>query len=128
MKTVPDLIMNPGHFQMWAPKKNPSLGGAGWRGDSSRLRLRPSSQTGWGAVSKPPPTQGVTARFKTGFGCHFLSHITSRGSAVSQLSRQALNPQDKLKVVSHKTQGQGCLSFEHSLWTTPGCTAFIQPI
>jgi hypothetical protein len=60
MKTVPDLIMNPGHFQMWAPKKNPSRG-AGWRGDSGRLRLRPSSQTRWGVASKPPPPQGLTA-------------------------------------------------------------------
>ena len=127
MKTVPDLIMNPCHFQMRHLRKIPS---EGWLARRQRSPATADAQPdGWGVASKQPPTPGPDGPFpsRRGFGCHFLSHIEQL-SGVAALKGHAIGLQDRVKVVSHKTQGLGCLSFVNPLRTTPGRAAFIQPI
>jgi hypothetical protein len=108
MKTVPDLIMNPCHFQMRAPKKIPSRRG-GWRGDSVRPRRRTRSQTCGASLSKPPPTSGPDGPFPFQEGIWLplsFPHHIAQLSGESTPKGHALNPEDRLKVVSQETQGQ----------------------
>ena len=96
--------MNPGHFQMRRLRKSPLGGLAGAATAVARDGGRAARRVGRRFEAATPGPDGPFSS-QRGFGCHFLSHITSRSSAVLQLSSYALNPQDRLKVVSQERQG-----------------------